>query len=297
MILKLKNKILSSNLINTERGVGKTLYIIYNKINKVGKYKYSLGTLPDFMIIGMQKCGTTSLYNALIQHPDIYAPVKKDTHYFDFYYSSKTLSWYRGFFPSKIFKFFIIKLLQKPFLTCEVSSSYMYYHKTLPKRIKKDLPNIKLIAILRDPVDRAYSNYHHLKKRGKESLSFEEAITKEQERIEQGDITEQKTFDLAYIDKGFYYTQLQSWFSIFGERNILVIQSESFYNEPEKTMREIYTFLNISTPSNTYFPQLAKGGYKQTMNKKTEKELISKFNDENKKLYKLIKKTFNWKKK
>ena len=130
-----------------------------------------LRMLPDFVIIGAQKSGTTSLDEFVYQHPAI-LPAAKGVHcYFALHYK-KGEDWYRLRFP--------IRASQK-FLSGEGSPIYLFY-PWVPGRMKKLLPDVKLIVILRNPVDRAYSHYHHTKRKKRETLSFEEATNSEEER-------------------------------------------------------------------------------------------------------------------
>ena len=136
--------------------------------------------LPDFIVIGCQKCATTSLYDYLIQHPNISSATEKEIHFFDSNYNVG-ITWYRSFFPTVFSKQFS-KLRKEKFVTGEASPMYIF-NPIVSKRILSILPNVKLIAILRNPIDRAYSHYNMQVKNGYETLSFEEAIKNEEKRI------------------------------------------------------------------------------------------------------------------
>src|SRR5581483_11863989 len=138
--------------------------------------------LPDFLVIGGQKCGTTALYNYIIEHPDIYLAVRKQMHYFDNRYE-KGDRWYRSGFPTVAEKFYVKNILRKRFITCEATPNYIF-HPQAARRVARLLPHAKFILVLRDPVDRAYSHYNHEIRKGTEMLSFEEAIAKEKERLQ-----------------------------------------------------------------------------------------------------------------
>jgi hypothetical protein len=136
---------------------------------------------PNFIIIGAQRCGTTSLYNYLTRHPSILPARVKEVHYFD-YKSYRGLLWYKANFPMLTHK---LKryIKQKTIITGEASPFYLY-HPHAFKRIAQVLPNIKLIVILRNPVDRALSHYiHEVNNLKKEWLSFDKAIQMEEIRI------------------------------------------------------------------------------------------------------------------
>ena len=168
--------------------------------------------IPHFLIIGAQKCGTTSLYNYLIQHPQVCAASQKN-FIFDIYFQ-KGLNWYYNQFP-------LIKL-NKLIITGEASPYYLF-HPHAPKRIAKTLPNVKLIVLLRNPVDRAYSHYYHQVKMKTESLSFRQAIEEENKRLQPELIKmlENENYHslpyqyYSYLARGRYIEQLQNWMNFF----------------------------------------------------------------------------------
>jgi hypothetical protein len=130
--------------------------------------------LPSVLIIGAQRSGTTSLFNYLVQHPDVLAPLGKESHYFDLRYA-RGVWWYRGRFP-------YAHRLRRGALTLDASPYYLV-HPLVPRRVAELLPGARLIALLRHPVDRAFSHYQHAVGDGRESLSFAEAIARERERL------------------------------------------------------------------------------------------------------------------
>ncbi|MCD6447555.1 MAG: sulfotransferase domain-containing protein [Thermoplasmata archaeon] len=193
------------------------------------------GILPNFLCVGAQKSGTTTLFNLLKQHPDIFLPKCKEIHFFDIdEHYNKGLKWYK--------KFFLDWKGEKAI--GEITPSYMYFEK-VPKRIFYTLGNnIKLIFILRNPIDRAYSHYWMSYRRGYEKESFERAIILESERLKKG-IFEQ--FHFSYINRGFYAKQIKRYFKYFPQNNCMFIIFEEFIKCPGKIFREICQFLNISS--------------------------------------------------
>ena len=212
---------------------------------------------PDFLIIGAQKCGTTSLFHFLSQHPDLGLPTKKELHFFDLQYN-KGIEWYYSLFPKKSF-------LKKK-LTGEASPFYLF-HSLVPERVFHHLPKIKIIVLLRNPIDRAYSQYNHQRKLGNEPIqSFEEAIVNEEGRIaaeegklKKGEINENLAYRrYSYVERGFYSVQIDRWLQYFSMNQMLFIKSEDFFEFPQKALNEVYAFLKISrilphslTPQNT----------------------------------------------
>ena len=131
-------------------------------------------SLPDFIMIGGMKCGTTSLFQYLQQHPGVSRVYVEEVHFFDLHYG-RGLNWYRAHFPVKG---------KGEATICGDDSPYYIFHPLVPARVREDVPGAKLIALLRNPVDRAYSHYHHELRRGREDLSFEKALDREEERLE-----------------------------------------------------------------------------------------------------------------
>jgi hypothetical protein len=164
--------------------------------------------IPRFIIIGAQRCGTTSLYSYLIGHPYVASALQKEIHFFDLNFK-KGVSWYRTQFP---------QLGEQGFITGE-GSPYYIFHPHVPKRIFDTVPRAKLILLLRNPVDRAYSHYHHEVKLGVEPLSFEDAIDREEERLHgQGEkiIADESYYSFnhqhySYLCRGVYAYQLTVW--------------------------------------------------------------------------------------
>src|SRR5947209_20310719 len=152
---------------------------VFEKALRAGTHP--LRMMPDFIIIGTMRGGTTSLYSYLTTHPHIGSAYMKEVHFFDVYYS-KGIGWYRSQFPSSIQKYYAEYVQKQQFITGEASPYYLF-HPHAPKRITKFLPQVELIVLLRNPVSRAYSHYSHEVAGGHEKLSFEEAIECEQERI------------------------------------------------------------------------------------------------------------------
>ena len=147
----------------------------------------NLRTYPDFIIIGSGRAGTTSLYSYLIQHPNIITSFSHreqkaaDLHFFEYMISSST-NWYRSHFPTKISKKLLQLRTKSSVISGEFTSTYMY-HPFVPKRIFDLIPNIKLIVILRNPVDKVYSAFSQQFQFKEFTSSFEDYIESELKRI------------------------------------------------------------------------------------------------------------------
>ncbi|MFC2062047.1 sulfotransferase domain-containing protein [Elusimicrobiota bacterium] len=257
--------------------------------------------LPDFIIIGGQRCGTTSLYNYLIRHPQITPGYRKEVHFFDFNFN-KGIYWYRSYFPTRIIKYFYEKLLHRKLFTGE-ASPYYFFHPLTPKRIYETIPKVKLILLLRNPVDRAYSHYHHEVRRGRENLSFKDAIDKEKERLkgEKEKILDDNNYDsnnykrFAYLSRGKYAEQIIDWYKYFPEEQLLIIKSEDFYENPQKQLNNIHAFLGLKEWSLKEFKKYNFAKDKYTgMDEVLKERLNEYFRPFNRKLYSLLKRDFGW---
>lgn len=246
--------------------------------------------LPNLVVIGVVRSGTTSLYHYLGQHPCIIKSAYDELGYFDSNYELG-LNWYRSLFPSKFQKRKIEKA-NGVFWSYDVTPFYIYNEK-VPKRIHEILPNIKLIVILRNPVDRAYSNYFL----GNQEKKFEDVIIDEKKIIEGIDLTNEEEYykfvHTSMLARGFYAEQLERWYKVFSKEQILIIKSEEFATETNKIMNEVFQFLELEKCNIQDVSKKNKIHY-QPMKKETKKDLIEYFRPYNKKLYSLVGRDFDW---
>jgi hypothetical protein len=189
---------------------------------------------PDFLIIGAQRAGTTSLFHYLSQHPTIRPPLLKEIHYFDLN-PQKSPAWYFAHFP----------LNRGKFITGEASPYYLF-HPEVPARVAKLLPSVKIIILLRNTIQRAYSNYQHSISLGIEKRSFEEAIQPELngQVYPIGSIAHREQ---SYLARGLYAEQLERWLKIFPRKQIVILKSESFFQNPLENLNSISQFLGLSS--------------------------------------------------
>jgi hypothetical protein len=208
--------------------------------------------LPDFLIVGAQRCGTTALYKALVQHPAVLgAGLHKGVHYFDTDYQ-KGLDWYRGHFPRQSTASRLEQQLGVRPLTGEASPYYMF-HPLAADRIARDLPRVRLVAILRDPVERAYSAYTHEKARGYETEDFERALELEPERLngeEQRLLADPAYVSLhhqhnAYLARGRYVEQVRRLEEAVGRDRLLVLDFDDLFGDLEQSMPRLLDFLEL----------------------------------------------------
>jgi hypothetical protein len=208
-----------------------------------------LRALPDFLILGAAKCGTTSLYVDLRAHPEVRRALRKEVWFFDQTYH-RGESWYRSFFPLR-------SSLggadgRDRAVTGEATPCYLF-HPLAPARVAETTPDAKLIVQLRDPVARAHSYYHQVRRFGLEWLGFEEAIDEEPERLagEEERILRDPTYFsfnrqyYSYLARGRYAEQLEGWLERFPRERILVLFAEELWANPREGFRAVTDFLGI----------------------------------------------------
>ena len=265
-----------------------------------------LRKLPDFVIIGAAKSGTTSLYDYVTKHSHIKPAYTKEPHYF----SSPegfSLLYYKTNFP----------ILTKQ-LTGEASTGYLSSPEA-PARMKAAIPNTKIIAILRNPVDRAYSHYHFARRQNVEtSTTFEEALELEESRrkeykeaiselksvfcergvLKQGDLYQllhnsSKVAWASYLRYGHYAYHLENWFRHYSRDQFLVLSTEDLRRDRQDTLDQVFEFLGVSPYKVQDFKNLNVGRYKK-MREDTRQKLVEYFRPHNERLYSLLNCRFDW---
>ncbi|WP_396452677.1 sulfotransferase domain-containing protein [Actinomadura sp.] len=210
--------------------------------------------LPDFLMVGTQRGGTTSLFRALAAHPAVIQPnFHKGVHYFDVNYP-RGLSWYRGHFPVRqLAERRAAAAMDGAAPMAFESAGYYMHHPLAPERIARDLPGVKLIVLLRDPVVRTYSAHKHELARGFETEPFERALDLEAERLA-GEVEKIKADPgyvshshrhHSYVDRSQYADQIERLFELFGRDRVLVLFAEDFFSEPEPCYDSILEFLGL----------------------------------------------------
>ena len=207
---------------------------------------------PDFLVVGAQRCGTTSIYKTLVQHPHVLpAGLHKGVHYFDTDYQ-RGAGWYRSHFPTKAWARLVQRRTGTWPLTGEASPYYMF-HPLVGERIAADLPEARLVAVLRDPVERAYSAYTHERARGFETLSFEDALAAEPERLagEEERLRRDPSYvslahqHNAYLARGRYVDQLERLAASVGRERLLVVDFDDLSMDFARTFGGVLDFLGL----------------------------------------------------
>lgn len=247
-------------------------------------------TAPDFVIIGAQKCGTTFLYDLLMQHPRVEPAERKEVHFFDLHYG-KGVDWYRSRFPPR----------EQGTLTGEATPYYLF-HPHAARRMAKVVPGVRLITLLRNPIDRAYSHYHMELGRGRETLkTFEEAVDAEEGRL-RGERTRMledehyASFDyqhFSYLSRGIYVDQLMEWSRFFGGEQMLVSRSEDFFEGNVDALEPVLEFLGLADWKPEVMEPSFEGSY-PPMDPATRRRLHDYFEPHNRRLHEYLGVDFGW---
>lgn len=240
--------------------------------------------LPDYLIIGVQKGGTTSFYDHLVRHPQVARAKMKEIYYFNKHFQ-KGVAWYRSQFPS-------LEGEQNHLVTGEATPNYID-DPIVPARVFKTMPNVKLIVLLRHPADRAYSQFQMGVRMGKyRKGEFAGLIQKEMK----GQDTEAR-----FLDRSLYAKHLQRWLRLFPNEQMLILKSEDFFAYPSQVYRKVLAFLNLpywepEQYQNFTWKLLKRKGYQpyRDMNADMRNRLIHYFQPHNEKLYTLLGRDLQW---
>ena len=253
-----------------------------------GHATVALRPLPNFLILGAQKAGTTALYAYLRWHPHITGPAFKEVSFFDRHYG-RGERWYRAHFPAR----------RRP-LVGEASPSYLF-HPLAPERVRALVPEARLIALLRNPVDRAFSHYHHEVALGREQLSFEDAIDREEDRmrgelermIREPDYFSHAWWNYTYLARGRYAEQIERWLGVFPRDQLLVLFTEELSARPAETYRTVLGFLRADRHELGSYPRIFEQSY-GAMSSATRGRLESSFAEPNRRLSALLGRDLPW---
>lgn len=250
------------------------------------QWKEKKENAPDFIIIGGAKCGTTSLYCYLGEHPQILLPHKKEIKFFDEKFDLG-LAWYLAHFPTITDN--------NNWLTGEASPSYLEYPQVAVS-MSHLLPKVKVIVLLRNPVTRSVSWYYHQLPIRKKKKPLGEELAWEMEKLE--GLTELEMMQLGRkypnnILGSLYYYKIKNWMRIFPREQILILQSEKLYSQPEKTMEKVYEFLGIAYYQGKEYPQHNSRNY-SPISDELRNRLTEYFRPHNQKLAEYLGMKFDW---
>lgn len=266
--------------------------IVRNTIGLRGRIDPGDRAVPTFVIIGAQRSGTTSLFKYLRQHPLIRMPVRKEVHFFDQDFS-RGIEWYLSHFPA-----------QRSMVGAEITgeaSPYYLYHPLAARRLASVLPNAKLIAMLRDPVERARSHHAHERAKGFEPLDLDAAIDAEPGRVDaeherllvDPDHQSWNHQNFSYTSRGRYLPQLLEWERYFDRDQFLVLGSEEMFADPQGIVDKVTGFIGL--PPVTLANVKPHNSYERNRDiDATAKRLIDMFQDDNEALYRHLGRDLGW---
>ena len=245
--------------------------------------------LPEFFIIGAQRGGTRTLYTYLAAHPDVQRAATDEVHFFSLYFD-RGVSWFLNQFPAP-----------EPGRITGEASPYYLFHPLAPQRMRAIVPEARLIVLLRNPVDRAFSQYQLEARQGNEPLSFEEALAAEEERLagEEERLQADDTYrsfahqHFSYQARGHYVEQLRRWLDRFPAEQLLFVKSEDFFADPALAYRRATDFLGLR-PAPFSLPRADPPPGRREMRLETRDALQSRFAREQPALRRLVGDAFTW---
>jgi hypothetical protein len=205
---------------------------------------------PSFIIVGAQRAGTTTLYRVLSDHPDVARPTaSKGIAYFDLSYD-RGPRWYRGHFPIG----WVARRRHGPRAVTFESSGYYLFHPLAAARIARDLPGVRVVVVVREPVERAYSAHRHEQARGFESEPFEAALDLEGERTagETERILADPSYESfhhrhhSYLARSRYSEQIDRFVEELGPERVYVVDADAFFEDPASEFERLRSWLGLS---------------------------------------------------
>lgn len=250
--------------------------------------------LPGAVVIGAQKAGTTSLYACLKQHPQLLASYTKEVHFFDGGLDRDVdnhalgPAWYRAHFP----------LAHDGQVAFEASPLYIF-NPLVPRRMAGLIPEARLILMLRNPTERAISHYFHARRIGREPLGIMDALLNEEERLApvltNRDYKSDVFIHNSYQSRGRYRQQIERFLGHFPREQLLVLGSEEFFRDPERTLEQVFSFMGVAPecriadlkPHNT-------ARNRDRVEPEVYRHLDDHFQPHNQALYELLGRDFGW---
>jgi hypothetical protein len=206
--------------------------------------------LPGFLIIGARKGGTTSLYAYLTEHPQVLPALEKEIFFFIGNYD-KGPAWYRGHFPTLLHCSLAERAAGGRVITGEATANYLH-HLEVPERVGRLLPDVKLVVVLRDPVDRAISDYFHGVRHGRytpASRPLEPLVERELEQLEGrgGDAGADQRGGrvVGIVERGLYLNHVMAWLRVFPREQMLILLSDDLYRDPGAEYAKLTAFLDL----------------------------------------------------
>jgi hypothetical protein len=256
--------------------VAEVLLIMGQLMRQVKKIRRRAATLfspgsgrrVDFVICGTQKGGTTALDAYLREHPEVCMADRKEVHFFDTeaFFASRSpdySTYHAAFSPNVSHK-----------LIGEATPIYMYW-RDAPRRIWEYNRDMKLVVVLRNPIERAFSHWNMERAKGADDLSFWDAIHSEEKRCREALPYQHRVF--SYVDRGFYLEQLRRLWSYFPREQVLILKNEVLKHHPCEALREVCDFLGVAHFSNLDSKDVHSRPYESRMSSEERRFLQSLF--------------------
>ena len=244
--------------------------------------------LPDYLVIGTQRGGTTALHAFLARHPQVSPPFRKEVQFFDRFYRLGE-NWYRAHFP----KVGELESLGRGATTGEATANYLYDVQA-PGRAHSAIPDAQLIVLLRNPVDRAHSAWRLFKRQGRESRTFLHAVNDELKIESAAEVS--PWFGRpppAYLARGRYLEQLDRWRTVFDRSSFLILRSEDLFASPPEILEMVTSFLGID-PWNPDAFRRAYSTRSESLDRSLRADLVEYFAPHNRALEVAINRQFDW---
>ena len=274
---------------------------VYHWVNTYsGRLDATSRCLPNFLVVGAQRSGTTSLFLYLLEHRLVFGPRRaKGVHYFDTGFDRST-EWYRAHFPRRSS---LERLAAESGMTPAVGEGAPYYlfHPAIPERIAALVPDCRILIVLREPLDRAVSHHAHEVRRGFETLPLVEALEAEPERLagEEERLIADPSYvspahiHHAYIGRGQYAEQVERYLDRFGPDQVLVLDSAALKEDPESTVGRATEFLGLDPITDAEYPLYNKRD-RDPVGAELRARFGSRFEESNARLRELVPGRLSW---
>ena len=254
---------------------------------------------PTFLIIGAQKAGTTSLHAYLARHPDVLTATKKEVEYFSRHYAHGE-AWYLAHFPPAL-RATVRRVTRRTTPAVGEASATYLFHPLAPRWVHEFNPAMKLIVVVRDPVDRAYSHYQMEFRWGRETLPFAEALEREARelgpelaRIAADPLTTSpRLLTCSYVARGRYLDQIERWLELFPREQLFVVTSEELLSDPAGVVARISAFLGIGEWRDHSYPLRGVREY-EPVDPAMRVRLAHSFDDDNRRLAEFLGRELDW---
>ena len=256
--------------------------------------------LPDLVLAGVQRSGTTALFEALYRLPTVERPRRgKGSHYFSYNYH-RGWEWFQSQFPTRRWAELVETRHGSP-LFCFDACPYYLFHPFAVERMAHALPDVNVMVMLRDPVRRAESHFHHSVSHGHESLRFADALAAEERRLAGEDDRMQDDWTYwshshehhSYVSKGLYADQIERLYRHYPPDQVMIVQSEAFYRDPDHVLGSVTDWLGLP-PVELDQADDRNGHPYESMHAEMRDRLCAIYREPNERLYRLIGRRFDW---